>query len=216
MLTRMPSLTTAGLLGAALILAGCSTTPADRAGAAASSMRETQAEIDKVSTCLDAALAALDDIATNPKADLKPQYEIYSKAVDDLDAQAALVGKRAQDMRSKGDAYFAGWEKDTMDVSNPEIKEQAEARRAKLKDEYAKVTTAFEETKAALDPLLTSLKDVKSILKLDLTDAGLEMAADEVRTAKKAAVTVEAKIAAASAELGVLADILSPGGAATK
>src|SRR5262245_2760322 len=59
-------------------LNGCASPGYEKGASASASLAESSQAIQTTSTRLDASLAALNDLITNPRPDLRPQYESFS------------------------------------------------------------------------------------------------------------------------------------------
>ena len=156
----------------AVLMAGCSTTGPERAERAASSMQGMRAEIQKASDLLEGAVVALNDMVEKPKADLTEQYQAYKGAVTALDGQLELIRNRAEVMRNRGMEYFDTWKAQSDEIANPELKQHAQDREAKLREQFEAIRAEMEKLTEDGEPLVTSLRDVQTLLSLDLTPQG--------------------------------------------
>ena len=160
---------------ATVLLAGCGTTKgykqADKTGAG---VAEFRAEILNGKKAVDGTMAALDKVAATANTDPRKAFEQYCKQVANLDSTAIKIGKRGQDMRAQGQAYFKQWEKQMAEVSNPEIRNLAVQRKAKLQETFDNIRKYTEPLQAQFDPWMSDLKDLQKYLSNDLTIAGVE------------------------------------------
>jgi hypothetical protein len=199
----------------ALLVTGCATTGPERAAQSAESMQATRGEFEKALEQLDAVVAALDDLVTNPEADLKPQYQAYATALDALDARVVSIRKRADEMAARGEAYFEGWEADAEGIANPELKEHSAQRKEKLREEYNKITTQADAVRNVANPLLQALRDLQKVIGMDLTSDGVKAVAGPAEKAKEQTESVKVEVNKLLAELETVAKLLSPGAAAS-
>ena len=195
---------------AAFFGAGCSITGRERAARTSSSMEQMKSEIQKLDDLLEAAVEKLNDMVENPKPDLKPQYEEYTKAVTDLDAQLALVRARAEEMRQKGLAYFDTWKEKMQEVKNPELKQHALDREQKLRAEFTAIKDEVENLRKKSGPLITALRDVQTLLSLDLTPKGVESVADAAKKAREQLAAVREDARKVLEGLKRVATLISP------
>jgi hypothetical protein len=198
----------------AVFVAGCSTTGPQRAERASSSLEGMRAEIQKTADLLDGSVATLNDMVDNPKPDLKPQYEAYTKSITALDAQLALVRGRADEVKARGLDYFDTWKKQSEDISNPELKQHAQDREAKLRERFEVIRTELTKLGESSKPLLTSLRDVQTLLSLDLTPQGVQSVAEPAKKAKENLATVKEEAAKVREQVNEVAKILSPAASA--
>ena len=194
----------------ALVVAGCSTTGPERAARAAASMETVKAEVEKVNGQIDVTLAALNDLVSKPQENLKPQFDAYTQAVKELEAQAKLVGQRADDMRASGAAYFEAWEKSSTEITNPELRQHSEQRHAKLQQSFQTISEEYTQSQEKFGPFLASLADIQKLLSMDLTSNGLTLVTDLVKKANADGAAAKEEIEAVAKELGNVARLLAP------
>ena len=181
------------------ITCGCAMTLEERASLAAASMQNTRAEATKVSSQIDATVAALNDLVGNPQANLKPQFVTFSTAVDGLKAQAEVTRMRVDEMREKGVAYYDAWEQDPDAPVSPT-----------LKASYDKVSEESKKARDAFNPFLDSLVDIKRLLRLDLSATGIGLVQDLAKKANSEAQEVKQRLQAATDELDTIANLIAP------
>jgi hypothetical protein len=194
----------------AVLVAGCSTTGPERAQQAASSMDAMRAEIQKTGDLLNGAVATLTDMVEKPKPDLKEQYQAYTGSITALDAQLALVRSRADEVRQRGLAYFDTWKAQSQDISNPEMKQHAQDREAKLREKFESIRTEMGKLGEAAQPLLTSLRDVQTLLSLDLTPQGVQSVAGPAKKAQENLATVKTEAAKVREDIDAVRKLLAP------
>jgi hypothetical protein len=208
-LSRAVNLAALALLAAAL--AGCGTPAgykqADKTGAGIAEFRD---EILKGKTAIDNTMDALDEIAASANTDPRKAFEAYSKSVTALESVAATAAKRGQAMKAQGQAYFKKWEADMVQVNNPEIRNLAEQRKAKLQETFASIRQYTEPLKAQFDPWLSDLKDLKKYLGNDLTIAGVDAAKGLFAITRAQGVEVQKSMDGLVAELNTIAATLTP------
>ncbi|HEX4794722.1 MAG TPA: DUF2959 family protein [Humisphaera sp.] len=132
-------------------------------------------ETAKAKDSIDNSVRSLDTLVNSQPADLKNNFDAYSKAVSDLDDQSKVVKANADKMRSNGDVFFKEWE-GSSDIS-PE-------RRSQLSASYDKIKQDMAGAKDAFGPFMASLKDIQSYLSLDLSVKGINSMAPMVAKAK--------------------------------
>ena len=159
--------------GACAVVPGCSSSP--DAKETVGSMNEFGVEIAKVKDSIDASLQA-------------------------LDKQANLVRGRAEEMKSKGDDFFADWDDDAH--VTPE-------RREELKASYARIKEEMVLAKEEFTPFLASLKDIEKYLRLDLSPKGLESTATLVKQAQEHGARVKSRIDGVLMRLNTVRGMLS-------
>ena len=122
----------------------------------------------------------------------------FTAALDNLEKRAEETKKRAEEMRSKGAAYFEAW------------KEGSEKRIAPdLKAAYDRIAQESVKAKEAFTPFLNALVDIKGLLRLDLSAKGISSIEELVKKANAEAEKVKAALEASVAELDKAAKIIS-------
>ena len=198
-------------VAAAILMAGCGTTSgykqADKTGAG---IAEFRAEIVNGKKAIDETMKALDQIAVTANTDPRKAFEQYSKNVANLESTAAKARKRAQDMQTQGQAYFAAWEKQLAEVKNEEIRKLAADRKAKLQETFASIKKVAEPLKTQFDPWMSDLKDLQKFLGNDLTIAGVDAAKSLFAKTKAEGVEVQKSMDALVAELNSVEATVTP------
>jgi hypothetical protein len=199
MMCRFPRLVALcfAAVAAFAIPSGCSSTP--DAKETVDSMGNFGHEVAKVKDSLDSALAALDGVIGSQPADISANMTVYSKTVSALDAQSKVVKSRAEEMKSKGDEFFKEWEPVGM---TPE-------RRSEMTSSYAKIKENMAATKEGFTPLLASLKDIESYLKVDPSSKGISAMGELVKKAKSDAGHVKTSIDAVLTQVNSVRGMLS-------
>jgi hypothetical protein len=194
-----------------LILAGCSTTSgykqADKTGEGIAEMR---AEVVNGQKAIDETVLALEQVAATANTNPRKAFDHYSKCVADLDATAARIRKRSDDMKARGQAYFQQWEQELAQVKNPEIRELAEQRRAKLQAAFDSIKQYAEPLKTQFDPWLSDLKDLRTYLHNDLSIGGVDAAKGLFAKTRDEGTEVQKAMNALVAELNSVAAALTP------
>jgi hypothetical protein len=81
-----------------------------------------------------------------------------------MDDLAKAISKRAQEIRQRGDAYFADWEARTAGIQNPDEKKKAEAHFAERKASYDEIKRLMQEAKGNFLPFVDELTSIKTLL----------------------------------------------------
>jgi chromosome segregation ATPase len=197
--------------GALTLLTGAATAAgyknADKTGEGIAECRD---EIVKGKQAVDATMKALSDIAATATTDPRKAFKDYTKKVEELESTAAKVRKRAQKMQQEGQEYFKQWEKDLATVKNPEIRNLAAQRKAKLEETFASIRKYSDPLKAQFDPWMSNLKDLQKYLSQDLTISGVDAAKSLFSQTQQAGLEVQKSMDALVAELNTIAATLTP------
>ena len=202
---------------ATVLFTGCGTTAgykqADKTGAGIAEFRD---KIVKGKVAIDSTVAALDQVAASANTDPRKAFEHYTKALGELDSAANRVKKRGQDMKEQGQAYFKQWEKQMAEVQNPEIRNLAEQRKAKLQQAFDNIKNYTDPLKAQFEPWVSDLKDLQKYLSNDLTIAGVDAAKPLFAKTRAEGVEVQKSMDGLVGELNTIAATLTPAKAEAK
>ena len=157
-------------------------------------------ETAKAKDVINKTVKSLETLTSSQAADIKPNFDAYSKAVAALDEQAKLVKANADKMKANGDLFFKDWE--GSETITPE-------RRAQLSASYTKMTAVMTAAKESFVPFMASLKDIQSYLTLDQTLKGINSMGGLVQKAKDNSVTVNSQLDAVLMDLNSVRGMLS-------
>jgi DNA repair exonuclease SbcCD ATPase subunit len=173
------------MIVSAVFLGGCATTGMDRSLKTSNSIQEVDNEIVNLLAQLDQTAASLDTLLRPGQPEVKKSFESYSDNVVKLENDGNRVLKRMEEMKSQSIEYFAEWEKQGGDYSNPRIRELSEERRLKLAKTYARVPAAYAGVEVAYHAYLSDLKEIQIYLSNDLTPRGIEAITPVANTTTK-------------------------------
>jgi hypothetical protein len=160
-------------LWGSLILAGCgSQTGQDRAAAASESMLQFRDNIKLGQDQLDKCVASMNALNT-AKSDLKGAYDKYCSELDQTESVARTIKADADEMRTKGRAFFKKWEEELEKIQNEELRAKAKSRSEERSKEYGNIEMQMGTAKSKWDALSKEFKDVKQYLSNDLTATGV-------------------------------------------
>ena len=192
----MRTLYVTSLLGIALVC-GCAKEGYQTAEKADASLEDTKTELITDKAQLKTTVDALNDLVYHPHDDMRPQYMIFSKAVDDLEKDAMETKKSTSDMVSARADYLAQWRDETMNNQDADLRERAMKRIADTQKRYDNVNEKLVEANSSFDPLLSDLKAVRDYISTDLTSNGIKSITDRATSARNRSITVDQKISAA-------------------
>jgi len=164
------NLALAALLG---VLAGCASTGYDKATATGTALQATAQQVSLGSAQLTETMAFLNNLVERPQADLRPQFEKFSTALDQLQALAKDVNDKATDMQAKGQDYFKAWDQQLATIKNEDIRTRSAKRQQEVAAKFQTMNGDYQEAKTAFKPLMSNLQDIKTYLSNDLTANGI-------------------------------------------
>jgi len=180
---------------------------ADKTGASIAEFRD---EIVNIKKEVDATMVALDKIVTTVTTDPRKAFKEFDKAVPRIDDAAKKAKKRAEDMKAKGQDYFKDWEKELAGVNNPEIRQLAEERKAKLQATFGSIKSFMEPARDQFNTWLADLKDLQKYLSNDLTIGGVDAAKELIGKTKTEGQSVQQTMDKVIAELNTIVATLTP------
>jgi hypothetical protein len=186
---------------------------ADKTGASIAEFRD---EIINVKNQVDAAVAALDQVVANAATDPRKSFKAFDKTVPRVDDAAKKAKKRSEDIKARGAAYFKDWEKEMAAVNNPEIKQLAIDRKAKLQTSFDNIKKVMEPVKEQFNPWLSDLKDLQKFLSSDLTVSGIDAARDLVDKTRADGKEVQQSMDKVIIELNSIVAAITPAKVAPK
>ncbi len=180
---------------------------ADKVGASIAEFRD---EIVTIKKEVDATMAALDKIVTTAASDPRKAFKEFDKAVPRIDDAAKKAKKRAEDIKARGQAYFQQWEKELASVNNPEVRQLAEERKAKLQTVFGNIKTTMEPARDQFNAWLADLKDLQKYLSNDLTIGGIDAAKELIGKARTEGQAVQQTMDKVIGELNTIVATLTP------
>jgi hypothetical protein len=115
---------------------------------------------------------------------------------------AKALGKRAQEMKQKGDAYFAAWEEGrASSAGNPPDQKLAERKRS-----YDAINKSMQDAKANFMDFVAVLDEIKSLLEGERTSAAVARAKSIFGKANWSCIDVQKALMYVEQELDRLAE----------
>ena len=201
---------------AVVLATGCASTGNDKAASTSKSLTKSSHMIVKANTLIDQTLAKMNDLVSNPKPDLRKQFEAFNSSVNDLGSTDLEVASQAKEMKAKGADYFENWDKETAQIRNENIRQRSEARQHEVAANFARISQQYDETKTAFEPFMSDLRDVQKFLGTDLTAGGLVAVKDIAAKANRDAAPVKESLARLSEEFKGLGISMSSASGETK
>jgi hypothetical protein len=93
-----------------------------------------------------------------------PNYQAFTNQLSRMEELAQAFAKRVQEMKQRGDAYFADWEARTAAVQDPDQKQRAKARFSERKASYDEIKRLMQEAKGNFLPFVDELTNIKKLL----------------------------------------------------
>jgi hypothetical protein len=201
--TRLVSLLTNVCVGAlaACLLAGCNSTGYQKGDVAAISMQNAATEVQIEGRAMDQTIASLKELVADSNGDLRPPFKRFSKSLDRLITTAQHTQDTGKGMQEKNAAYLQAWDQQLQTIDYQHIRDLSEARRAEVTNRVEAVNRRYQESQAAVQPLISYLLDIRKALSTDLTPGGLESLKGIVQNATDNVAKVQTALEALTSEL---------------
>ena len=95
-------------------------------------------------------------------------------------------------------------------MSSAELKDELEARRARIRNNFDDITDLADDVRDAYPPFVTKLEDIQRALKLDLTPAGIQSIKPSLDSAKEQGDVLAKKLDKLGVEIDALQGKLAP------
>jgi hypothetical protein len=126
-------------------------------------MEAARADVMTLRSNIFLTLVALDNVRGERQPN-GPQYQAFTNQLGRMEELARAMGKRTDEMKKRGDAYFADWEATSTTIQNPEQRQRAEQKFAERKKSYDAIGKFMQEAKANFFPFVQELTSIKQRL----------------------------------------------------
>jgi len=204
---------------AAALLAGCATSGYEAGNKTATNIEKAANKIAALTSQVDATLATLNELVSQPKPDLRPQFKAFESGLKSLEKSAADISKARMAMGNEGKEFLAKWDAQIAQINNEDIKARSQARKTEVFEKLQAIKRSYAEAEVAFKPYLSELRDVQKFLSVDLTQGGLTAIRDSVTKATANSVPLKQaldKLASDFKGVGVSMSSVTPVPATTK
>ncbi len=170
-----------GVLG--LFFGGCHSVGYKTGDTTAVSLQKTARSLQAESTALDRTINALNDLVSNPAADLKRQFKGYSASLNRLVASVEKTDAAIARLRTQSDSYLAAWDSELSAMNYEAVRQQSESRKLSVSNQVFMVCQRYDEAQNVVKPLISYFQDIQKALGTDLTADGLAAARQVVQNA---------------------------------
>lgn len=189
---------------------GCSSMPEGQSLAqdTSTSLRDLRDELVRLEASTVAVAASLDNLAHGPGT-ARERYDRFQGEHDQLRRRAERMRARSRDMNERANEYLDNWEGEIREIDDDELREGAEARRARVKRTLSDVRQKLAAARDAFDPYDRKLEAIRRYLENDLTAEGLAEARPKLDEAAGEARRIQRPLDGAIARLEDLSRALS-------
>ena len=165
------------------------------------SVSELRTELYRSKAQINSVLDAMNQMAAQGGGDLRTTYDEFAREVDATQAQSDRVRNETEEMRSRGRDYFRAWQEQSLQISDPEIRPQAEQRRSAVRGDFTKLVGTMHQARRHVAPFMSDLNDIRRYLSTDLTPKGVTAIGPAIQKANQEGAAVHKRLDAVIAEL---------------
>ena len=157
-----------------------------------------------------ATVNALAPVTTADSATLRPAYDKFVEHMDAMDEYVATARGQAAGMVAHRDAFIKYSQEKSQAITSPELKAQAEKRRAEFLENIMALNGKGQEVRKAFAPLQASLQDCRAVLEADMTPAAAASLKGELENIKKLNAAIDGPVREFTAGLDEASARLKP------
>lgn len=198
------------LLSVLLAFAGCATSGYKTNEKTASTLEALAGRIELAGAQMDIAVTELNNLVNNPQADLRPQFNRFSAAVNKLNSLSSSVQKAETDLQSRSKTHFDSWDKELTTIQNEVIRSNAQARKSEVLNRFNDLRNNCATVLTGYSPVQSDLRDMQRFLNSDLTLGGLAAIKDTASRVTQQATPVRESVSKLVAEMKSVATAVLP------
>lgn len=154
---------------------GCATTSSQRLDSTTSTMADIESDLNEGEAHLDALLASMKNLESTD--DIDATHRQFKRAAEDLEDTAETIRARRVSLEARAAEHVARWQAESARLSGDRAQNISDDRRRQFEESVDSVGDELDELRAAYDPFLTKLNDLRVVLSNDLTRGGIERSA---------------------------------------
>jgi uncharacterized protein YukE len=164
------------------LAAGCSSSSGyDRAGNVARNMETVKAELRDIAGQINRLVATARGFETVAKqGSLKTHYDQFVAESRTLGDQTARIRSRAEDLRSRRDAYLEAWEQELAEVKSDGVRAASAERREAIAAAFGEVEQVVRGVRESYRLFVEDVEAIRIVLGNDLTEAGVKSVEEPV------------------------------------
>jgi len=159
---------------------------------------------------MDMAVTELDGLVNSPQPDLRPQFDRFSAAVNQLNTLATNLIKADAELQARSKLHADNWDKGLTTIQNEDVRAAAQTRKQEITGRFESVRTACATVKTAVVPVRSDLSDVQRYLNADLTLGGLNAIKETATRVGRNAAPARESVAKLVSELRALGVAMAP------
>jgi len=158
--------------------------------AAKARMEAARDEVANVRSNIVLTLVELDRVR-GERDPQHPQFQVFTNHLAQMKVLAKAFGKRAEEMKQKGDAYFSSWEERTAAIQNPEARQRAEKRFDERKQAYDAINNFMQDARTNYIAYVGYLDEIQAVLERGTDPQSIAAAKELFRKANWRSIEVQ-------------------------
>jgi chromosome segregation ATPase len=175
-------------------LASCNAPSHLRAVKTADRLEELRASIEELRNHVTATSTAFAALVSSKDQDPTQAYEQLENAVHALDTSRRRAEGQLHGVHEEADAYFLTWKEQAATISDEDLKEASEDRRAELAKAVERVEESMKPVRESLDAYEASLHDTMKYLSIDLAPPAIASIEGRSKSTTKSAKGIQDKL----------------------
>jgi hypothetical protein len=161
---------------APLFCACVSPTSPEATADSAAALANLRDDAKQAAKCVDDSDALLARLASASDSEAMSLLEQYGASVEQLSQQSDVLDSRARESEIKIRNHLRAWADDLLSMSDPDLRQVGEQRRAKLAASFATVERSSKAARMALASFIGRLEDVEKLVRNDFGSDGIHVA----------------------------------------
>jgi hypothetical protein len=138
--------------------------------AGAARMEAVRNEVVNVRSNIFITLVQLNEARGQPNPSGQ-QFQVFTNQLVRMEELAKAFGKRAEEIKQRGNAYFADWEASTARIQDPDQRRRAEQHYGDRKKSYDTIGQCMQDARKSFLPFVEGLTKMKDLMQGQLDDA---------------------------------------------
>jgi hypothetical protein len=167
-------------------------------------MEAVRDEVSTLRSNIFLTLVVLDQV----RGEREPQgthFQAFTNQMARMEDLARMMGKRTDEMKKRGDAYFLDWEAKMSAIQEPEARQRAEERYGERKKSYDIIARSMQDARADFFPFVAALTKIKTLLEGQRDEKSVAAAKDLFMRANWHCIDVQRALMGTEEELDQLA-----------
>jgi hypothetical protein len=120
-----------------------------------------------------------------------PQFQVFTNHLAQMKVVTKAFGKRAEEMKQNGTAYFSSWEERTAAIQNPDARQRAEKRYDERKQAYDAIINFMQDARTNYLSYVGYLDEIQALLERGTDPQSIAAAKELFRKANWRSIDVQ-------------------------